>query len=1142
MCAARWIVTGALPPVIAAALIALAIPRPLHAQGFNAVTSKDAITVWAVGDAGAVYRSTDGGTVWESYPTGAADHNGVAAKGSRVWIVDDGGAVWRSTDGGDTFSSTSPAGATDLNAIWFADAATGWIAGNGGTILATTDSGDTWAAQSTGSVADLNAVRFASATDGWACGAGGTLLHTTNGGVSWSASTPFAPFAKALYDVDFDGASLYVCGTYGFLGKSTDGGANWTSVDLWIDSRSDVNGVEAVPGGALWLCGGGGFLRKSTDGAVSWSFAQHPIVTGMTDVFFLDASNGWACAGTSKNVARTTDGGATWSVPGGGGSSLSWTRYALNGGSNIRGDTFEIDPVNRDKLYAVQGITIMASWDRGDSWAPYDTIPAGLSTPRTNSFYVSPADTNSYVAALQTNTIDAIWRTTNRGVSWDTTKVTPFTEYGMPLEQDPNDGNVLYFGPEDGTVWKSTNFGATWDSLSHPAFRSPCDLVVVARSPNTLFCGDGVTNSGQGQVFRSTNAGVDWSLIYTNPPGSTEIPTIASSWIDNTLAYATNWSFGGVNRTTDMGATWPSVATTNSAWGVDVARDDPTVAMYGIYSGGTNFLSTDGAASFSTSTITGSNYGILAYDRGTYLAHQSNGLWKATVTQPDMPINNMQLVTVLSPNGAETWQYNEARSITWSSQNIASVSIEYQTSPAGAWQSVAASTPGAAGSYPWIVPNAPAAEARIRVRDVFDGAPVDSSDAAFEIVVPSIASVPASLAFGGVAVFSSTTDTIRIVNSGTATLVVSSVTAANGGPFTPSRTSFSIPAGASDTIAVTFTPGAILAYADSLRIASNAPATPIDVPLSGTGLDAGSIALASPDGGEEWQYNTVHNVTWSSNQVNNVKVEYETSGSGPWNLIAASVPALPASFAWTLPDSATSSARVRVTDVDVPGRTDLSAAPFSITVQTLAASPATVNFGTIPNYWTDKDTVRVSNPGTGPLTILSIASDSAAFFPSRTSFVVPAGGSDTIAVFFTPTEERTYNGLLTIVSNAPSPNATVILVGTATSPVGVASDGGALPARFELRGSYPNPFGASGVSIAYALPKEAVVSLVVYDAAGRTVATLVRGRIGPGLHVVGFPGDALGSARPPRELPSGVYFYRMTAGEFTETKRMILVR
>ena len=89
-----------------------------------------------------------------------------------------------------------------------------------------------------------------------------------------------------------------------------------------------------------------------------------------------------------------------------------------------------------------------------------------------------------------------------------------------------------------------------------------------------------------------------------------------------------------------------------------------------------------------------------------------------------------------------------------------------------------------------------------------------------------------------------------------------------------------------------------------------------------------------------------------------------------------------------------------------------------------------------------------------------------------------------------------------------------------------------VPDHFVLFQNYPNPFNPTTM-ISYQLPANSFVTLKVYDVLGREVEALVNGRQSAGSHSVQF--DAAG-------LPSGVYFYRLEAGNFTETKRMLLLK
>ncbi|MBD3410986.1 MAG: T9SS type A sorting domain-containing protein [Ignavibacteriales bacterium] len=86
--------------------------------------------------------------------------------------------------------------------------------------------------------------------------------------------------------------------------------------------------------------------------------------------------------------------------------------------------------------------------------------------------------------------------------------------------------------------------------------------------------------------------------------------------------------------------------------------------------------------------------------------------------------------------------------------------------------------------------------------------------------------------------------------------------------------------------------------------------------------------------------------------------------------------------------------------------------------------------------------------------------------------------------------------------------------------------------RFRLRQNYPNPFNPT-TTITFELPRQRRVSLDVFDALGARVATLADGEFEAGVHRVSF--DAA-------ELAAGVYFYRIIAGDFVETKKALLLK
>ncbi len=93
-------------------------------------------------------------------------------------------------------------------------------------------------------------------------------------------------------------------------------------------------------------------------------------------------------------------------------------------------------------------------------------------------------------------------------------------------------------------------------------------------------------------------------------------------------------------------------------------------------------------------------------------------------------------------------------------------------------------------------------------------------------------------------------------------------------------------------------------------------------------------------------------------------------------------------------------------------------------------------------------------------------------------------------------------------------------------------DRGSLPAEFLLQQNYPNPFNPVTV-IDYSISKTTLVSIKVYDILGRYVAQLVKEIKHPGKYSVKFDGTS---------LPSGIYFYSITAGKFNKVRKMILLK
>lgn len=89
-----------------------------------------------------------------------------------------------------------------------------------------------------------------------------------------------------------------------------------------------------------------------------------------------------------------------------------------------------------------------------------------------------------------------------------------------------------------------------------------------------------------------------------------------------------------------------------------------------------------------------------------------------------------------------------------------------------------------------------------------------------------------------------------------------------------------------------------------------------------------------------------------------------------------------------------------------------------------------------------------------------------------------------------------------------------------------------IPSEYQLFQNYPNPFNPK-TAIGFQLPKFDDVNLTLFDILGREIETLVNEKLKPGTYEVQFDGT---------NYPSGVYYYRLSAGDYTETRKLVLLK
>jgi hypothetical protein len=140
---------------------------------------------------------------------------------------------------------------------------------------------------------------------------------------------------------------------------------------------------------------------------------------------------------------------------------------------------------------------------------------------------------------------------------------------------------------------------------------------------------------------------------------------------------------------------------------------------------------------------------------------------------------------------------------------------------------------------------------------------------------------------------------------------------------------------------------------------------------------------------------------------------------------------------------------------------------------------------------------------------------------------LPAGTHDLLTISYEGEGELVLNSAIVVDSDAQEMNVTIS--SSKTSSI--------LPTEFSLSQNRPNPFNPT-TEISFSLPKPSEVNLTIYNILGEKVVTLTEGARTAGVHSVTWDGrDSRGIT-----VASGVYFYRLDAGELTATKKMLMMK
>ncbi|MCS7040035.1 MAG: YCF48-related protein, partial [Caldilineales bacterium] len=426
-----------------------------------------------------------------------------------------------------------------------------WAVGQDGTVLFSNDGGVSWQARGA-LTTTLYGVHFLDGQRGWVVGAGGFVARSTDGGLTWSAQT--SGVTTALRRVRFfaDGQYGLIVGDAGTLLTTTNGGATWTIRAGIVAASIHLRDIH-IEGNEAWIVGDSDTLRYSNDRGVTWS--ARTVATGnhLYAVAFAPGQNqvGWV-AGREGSIARTTNGGASWT-----------NVTTVDGDSRTGRDLFALAAASTTRAWA--GGSVLAvndgNWDNGQvkryqSWFIWRTTNGtawshvmGGHLPRFLAI-VAPDDRTAYavgdhVQALKTTDGGQTWRELYRQMRSD--PATPPTADNIGsflLGIDCASADDCHAVGRWALVLHTTDGGQTWRREYTPGYGGY--LYDVQRPSPTR----GLV-VGTWRYFHTTNGGNNWVEAANNGGNTPGIDlemisetTGAMSILKPFLKYTTD---GGVN-------------------------------------------------------------------------------------------------------------------------------------------------------------------------------------------------------------------------------------------------------------------------------------------------------------------------------------------------------------------------------------------------------------------------------------------------------------------------------------------------------------------------------------------------------------------------------------------------------------------
>ncbi|MDD5466038.1 MAG: hypothetical protein PHP73_06860 [Candidatus Omnitrophica bacterium] len=737
------------------------------------------------------------------------------------------------------------------------------------------------------------------------------------------------------------------------LEYSTDGGATYPNIIIASIPAGGLSYSWTIPDSVSTACKVK--ISDASDAGVNdVSNANFAIRGG----FAITAPNGgevWT-VGTSQNITWTTTGSVAnvkleYSTDGGIGypniivvSTPNTGTYGWTIPDDISATLkVRISDVNNSQAldvsnnnFKIQGALAIAAPNGAEQWEVATSQNITWTSTGTIANIKLEYSTNGFFDELQTVLITASVPNANT-YAWTIpdaisstvkvriTNVADSTVYDLSNANFTIKGSVVLTAPNGGESWiVGTSYNITWTRTGSIA------NVKLEYSTN------GFSDELQTVSIIASTPAASLSYAWTVPDAIGNIVKVRITDASNaTVTDVSNADFsikGSLTLTAPNGAEiWRVGESRNIAW-----TKTGSIANVKLE------YSTDGGASYpnviiSSSDATTGTYAWIVPDAiGAALRVKITNVADSAVS--DVSNANFEIkgsLMLISPNSGEVWSVGSIQPITWSkSGTIADVKLEYSTDGGVIYPNVIiVSTPAAAGSYSWTIPDSISTSVRVKITSIADPAVFDASDANFKIAGSLTLTAPN----GGEAWIVGSPQNITWTKTGSIANVKLEYST-DGGASYPNLIAASIDAALGTPYAWTIPD--VPSTAVRVKITNTADATIFDASNADFSIK-GAFTITSPNGAETWIVGESRNITWiKTGSIANAKLEYSTDGGSNYpNLITASVSAALLSYGWTVPDAIGASLKVKITDVADVTVSDASNTDFTIKGSLTLTSP-----------------------------------------------------------------------------------------------------------------------------------------------------------------------------------------------------------